>query len=308
MPIRIRHILCPIDFSEGSRTALDHGVMLARWYHARLTVLHVHQSAMPVYGVSHLGPEGLQAIQLTDLERRQLLDRLDAEVSADRAATSVAIDTVLDEANGVSDAIVSRATELDIDFIVMGTHGRSGFERLILGSVAERVLRKASCPVLTVPPRTAQAVPREIASFHRILCPVDFSPSSGRALQYAASLAQEAHAHLTVLHVVEMPPDLSEFPYTGLTEYRDARFQQARAHLSHAVKTDVPAACRVDELVLVGRGYREIVRVAADQAADLIAMGIQGRGAADLMFFGSTTNHVIRQSTCPVLTLKGATR
>jgi nucleotide-binding universal stress UspA family protein len=194
---------------------------------------------------------------------------------------------------------------MSTDFIVMGTHGRSGFERLILGSVAEKVLRKASCPVLTVPSRAVDAVPRDVTSLHRILCPVDFSTSSGHALEYAASLAQEAQASLTVLHVVELPPDLSEFPYTGLTEYRDTRFQEARAHLSQAVKTGVPAAYKAEELVLVGKGYREILHVATDRAVDLIAMGVQGRGAADLMFFGSTANHVIRQAVCPVLTLKG---
>jgi len=308
MPIRIRHVLCPIDFSDASRRALDYAVMLARWYRARLSVLHIHQVAMPVYGVSQSGLESLQPVLLTDFEHRQLLDRLDAEVAADRSATDLAIETLLDEAVRVPDAILGHARSTSADVIVMGTHGRSGFERLVLGSIAEKVLRKASCPVFTVPPRAADAVPRDVTSIHRILCPTDFSPSSGRALEYAASLAQEAHARLTVLHVLELAPDLSEYPYAGLAaEYRDARFQQARATLSKAVAAVVPATCPVEELVLVGKGYREILRVAADQAADLIAMGVQGRGAVDLMFFGSTANHVVRQATCPVLTLKGET-
>jgi len=305
LAIQIRHVLCPIDFSDVSRHALDHAVVLARHYDARLSVLHVHQLSMPVYGVSYMGPEGLQPIVLTDLERQQLLERLDTYVAADRAATDVEIETVLDETVNVADDILARARSSSVDLITLGTHGRSGFQRLVLGSIAEKVLRKACCPVLTVPPHAPDAVPRDGVSIQRILCPVDFSCSSRRALEYSASLAQEAHARLTVLHVLELPPDLSEFPYSGLAEYRNNQFQKARKHLSEAVKASVPPACPVDELLLVGRVHREILRVAADQGADLIAMGVQGRHAVDLMFFGSTANHVVREATCPVLTLRG---
>jgi nucleotide-binding universal stress UspA family protein len=256
--------------------------------------------------VSYLGPEGLQPIVLTELERQQLLSRLEAEVVDDRAATHLTIETVLDEAANVPEAIVSRARTTSVDLIVIGTHGRSGFERLILGSVTERVLRKAACPVLTVPAHTPDAVPLEAGSMRRILCPVDFSSSSAGALEYAAALAQEAHASLTVLHVLELFPDLAEYAdAVGLAEYRDARFQQARTHLSQAVKAAVQETCKADELVLVGRAYAEILRVADDQAVDLIAMGVRGRGVMDLMFFGSTTNHVVRAAHCPVLTVQG---
>jgi nucleotide-binding universal stress UspA family protein len=294
-----------VDFSDVSRHALDHAVALARWYGAGLSVLHVHQLSMPVYGVSYMGPEGLPPIVLTDLEREHLLERLDTYVAADRDAAKVEIETLLDEDVNVPDAILSRARSTGADVIALGTHGRSGFQRLVLGSIAEKVLRKACCPVLTVPPHAPDAVPRDVVSIQRILCPVDFSRSSRRALEYAASLAQEAHARLTVLHVLELPPDLSELPYSGLAEYRNDQFQKARKHLSEAVKVSVPPACPVDELVLVGRVHREVLRVASEQGVDLIAMGIQGRGAVDLMFFGSTANHVVREATCPVLTLRG---
>jgi len=305
MPVRIHHILCPIDFSEGSRRALDHAVTLARRYRARVSVVHVYPLSIPVYGVAYTGPEGLQPVMLTELDRQQLLSRLDAEVVEDRAATHLTIETVLDEAANVPEAIVSRARTTSADLIVIGTHGRSGFERLMLGSVAEKVLRKAACPVLTVPAHAPDAVPREADSIRRILCPVDFSSSSEGALEYAAALAQEAHASLTVLHVLELLPDLAEYAdAVGFTDYRHARFQEARTQLSHTVKATVRETCKADELVLVGRAYAEILRVAGDQAADLIAMGVRGRGTTDLMFFGSTTNHVVRAARCPVLTIK----
>jgi nucleotide-binding universal stress UspA family protein len=304
VPIQIQHILCPIDFSETSRRALDHAVALTKWYHARLSVMYVHSTAMPVYAVSAPGMEAIQPLMLTDAERQQIRDRLDAEVAPDRSAAHVTIDTLFDEAVRTPEAILERARALPADLIVLGTHGRSGVNRLMLGSVAEKVLRQAGCPVMIVPPRTPDVVPREMGSIRRILCPVDFSSSSARALEYASSLARETHATLTVLHVLELPPDLTELS-SGLTEYREARFRQARSALSQTVTSAVPPDCGSEQLILVGKGYREILSLADDRGVDLIAMGVQGRGAVDLMFFGSTTNHVVRQARCPVLTLRG---
>ncbi len=307
MPVQVRHILCPIDFSEGSRHALDHSVALARGYNARLSVVHVTQIVMPVYGVSQLGPEGLQAIALTELERRELLGRVDAEVAEHRRATGLSIEAILDEASNVPDAIASRARTTAVDVIVIGTHGRSGFERLMLGSVAEKVLRKAPCPVLTVPPRAPDAVPREAGVLHRIVCPTDFSRSAERALQYAVNLARDTRARLTALHVVEPLTDLPEYPEAvDLTEIRDELVNRARTELSRTVKATAGNSS-VDELVLVGRSHAAILRVAADQSADLIVMGVRGRGPADLLFFGSTANHVIRGAHCPVLTVRDET-
>ena len=302
--IQIRRILCPIDFSDTSRRALDHALALARCYRAGLTVLHMHHLSTPIYVTSYVGPEALQPIMLTDLERAQLLAALNEYVAPDRAASGVAIETILDESSDVPAAILSYAASTHADLMILGTHGRSGFRRLVLGSVAEKVLRTAGCPVLTVPPHAPGAVPRGLVSFERILCPIDFSRSSARALEHAASLAQEARGRLTVMHVVDLPPDVSEPPNPALADYRAARFGQARGELTKAIRASVPAGCAADELVLAGKPHREILRVASEQAADLIVMGVQGRGAVDRLFFGSTTSHVVRQAACPVLTLR----
>jgi nucleotide-binding universal stress UspA family protein len=302
--MQIRHVLCAIDFSEISRHALDYAIVMARWYGARVSVLHVHQLSPPVYGAPYVGPEALEPIVLAEVERRELAHRLDAYVAEDRSTSGTAIDTLLDEALNVPAVILSRARSEAADLIVIGTHGRSGFQRLVLGSVAEKVLRQACCPVLTVPPRAPDAVPRSILSVERILCPVDFSGASNRALVFAGSLAEQTHAHLSVLHVLELPPDLSDPPYSGIAEFRHDQFQRARRVLADTVKELVPPTCPVQQLLLVGRSYREILRVAAEQGADLIAIGVQGRSAADMMFFGSTTNHVVRTATCPVLTVR----
>jgi nucleotide-binding universal stress UspA family protein len=304
--IQIRRILCPIDFSDTSRRALDHALALARWYRAGVTVLHMHQVTAPVYVAPYVGPEALQPIVLTDLERAQLVTALNEYVAADRTASGVAIETILDESIDVPSAILSYAASTRADLLVLGTHGRSGFQRLVLGSVAEKVLRRAGCPVLTVPPGAADAVPRERVSIEQILCPIDFSPGSGRALEYAVSLAQETHARLTLLHVVELPADALEPPNTALVTYRATCLEQARMQMKETMRIAAPLGAAAADLVLEGKAYRQILHVGRERRADAIVMGVQGRGAVDMLFFGSTTNHVVREATCPVLTLRNS--
>jgi len=226
------------------------------------------------------------------------------------AGSQVPLEFELSEGTAATE-ILARATSTKPDLIVMGTHGRSGFERLVLGSVTEKVLRKAACPVLSVPRQIPDAVPAPTVLFKRILCAIDFSDCSLRALNYAMSLAQEADARLTVVHVIEVSPEAPADFYQGafgvpqsLADYIAASEEERRARLRDAVPDTVRAYCTVETLLPTGKPYREILRVAAEQQSDLIVIGIHGRGAADLLLFGSTAQHVIRQALCPVLTLR----
>lgn len=297
----IRRILCPVDFSEYSRQALDHAVAIARWYDARITVLFVRSFSLPVLVTGpFVGTEVLGGNRLSERERGELQRYLDDFVASDRAA-GAPIDTALEQDYNVATCIVAQAHALDADLITMGTHGRSGLDHVLLGSVAEKVLRKAPCPVLTVPPLAHEAVP---VALERIVCAVDFSKRSAAELEYAVSLAERVGARLTVLHVIDLPPEIPQQRAGGLAEYRRARFEQARGWMQDLVGTSVHERCAVDELLLVGTPSREIVRIAAEQNADLVIMGVQGRGALNVMFFGSTTQHVVRYATCPVLTVR----
>jgi nucleotide-binding universal stress UspA family protein len=223
------------------------------------------------------------------------------------------IDILVREGNAV-DEILDQADVMHADLLVIGTHGRSGFQRLVLGSVAEKVLRKATCPVLSVPPRVPDAVPAPPVLFKQILCPVDFSECSLTALNYAMSMAQEADAQLTVLHVMlydmEEAPDLYETIFTdrrlNMHEVRAQYEMISRQRLDQAIPDAVRAYCRVDATIASGKPYRAILEAAETRHSDLIVMGVRGRGPADLMFLGSTTQHVLRRSACPVLTLRTA--
>lgn len=299
----IRQILCPVDFSEASTHAAEQAIALAGWYKARVTALHVYSPMfMPSPGLP--SPEH----GVPDSEAQRVRDQTEA-CFRNAAAAGVGVD-VLVEVGLPAAHILDRAVGLPADLIVMGTHGTSAFEHFVLGSVTEKVLRKASCAVLTVPPR-ARATSR--LPFRRVLCAVDFSGPSLAALQCASSLAQESGATLTTLHVIEWPwdepppPRASDMPpeqAAALTEYRRYLEQSAMARLealgSEAGRDRAAATSRLSH----GKSYVEILSVAQTVGADLIVIGVHGRNTLDITLFGSTANQVIRRATCPVLTLR----
>jgi universal stress protein A len=150
-------------------------------------------------------------------------------------------------------------------------------------------------------------------AYKRILCPIDFSESSLAALTYATSLAQEANARLTVVHVVEYGrqewPDIYEAfmsnQQLSIQEFRTRCRESSRERLELAVPAEARTWCTVESVLSEGKPYREIVRAAAEHECDLIVMGVRGRNALDLGLLGSTTQQVVRLATTPVLTVRG---
>jgi nucleotide-binding universal stress UspA family protein len=299
--VEIREILCPTDFSEVSRHALDHAITIAKWYDSRITALHViHVPLVPEPPTSILvasagGPTAVLAstFQVCEADVRAWVE------PARRAG--IRADVSVDEGNAAR-TILEHAVSRKTDLIVLGTHGLSGVDRAMLGSVTEKVLRKASCPVLTVPPA---ADPSANIPYKRLLCPIDFSESSLSALRFAVSLAEEADAHLTILHVFDWPSDsarLTErFDTVG---FRQVVEEDARQRLDALLTDDVRQWCKPATRIAYGKPYREILEIAMTDEADLIVMGVRGRNPLDLTLFGSTTNQVVRRAPCPVLTLR----
>ena len=164
--------------------------------------------------------------------------------------------------------------------------------------------------LLSVPPRAAESLAP--VAYKRILCPVDFSDSSLTALKYATSLAEEAQAALTVLHVVDYgrydwPDVFDELVSThqaSIQEFRARCRESSRERLEQAVPAEARTWCSVEIVLSEGKPYREITRAAAELHCDLIVMGVRGRNALDLALFGSTTQHVVRLASAPVLTIR----
>jgi nucleotide-binding universal stress UspA family protein len=295
--VSLHRVLCPVDFSPVSRRALAHAAALARWYQAPLQAVHV----VPLAPSMLVFPPGLNAVTITPAEKEAVRRELEEFVASATEGLRAVELTLLD--GDAATQIVIHAAEAGADLLVLGTHGRTGFERWVLGSVTEKVLRKVRCPVLTVPPAPTDS-PHPV--FKRVLCGVDFSGSSQSALQYALSLAQEADAHLTLLYVLGWEPEeeLAASPQFDLAGYRRFLLAQAQGRLEGLVPEEARDWCEIETRLACGKPYREILRIAGEEKDDLIVLGVHGRGVLDRMLFGSTTQAVVRQAGCPVLTVR----
>lgn len=306
--IDIKSILCPVDLSDFSKRALEHAMAIAQRYEATVTVLYVCPGLPPLAYADGIPP--VRATVLTSSDRERLLSELRSFAACD-AASSVQLRPAVREGDVVAECL-SEAASIKADLLTLGTHGRSGFERVVLGSVAEKLLRKAPCPVLTVPRPQPDAAASRPGVFARILCPIDFSPCSMAALRYATSMAQENDAELTVLYVV--PNDFLPLPgqpaeealdkTISVAEFFIKREAHVRALLGDAVPDSARTYCTVQTVMKHGKPSTEILALAREHSSDLIVIGVRGRGAADLAIFGSTTQHVVRQAACPVLTVR----
>jgi nucleotide-binding universal stress UspA family protein len=302
--IQIERILCPTDFSVFSSRALRHATALARRFEARLTVLHVIPQWIPY------GGEGAYLAAPTTAKpelSRQVEDSVRV-FAATAVEDGVAVETIVREAEPWRE-ILAVAGELPADLLVMGTHGRGGFEQLLLGAVAEKVLHRAPCPVLTVCHEEGRtwAAPGVV---RRILCATDLSDSSGPPLRYALSLAEEYQSALTVLHVIENVPASDNPAYVELPE-SGALLRQieelTRQELHRAIPPDARDWCEISERIVHGRAHHELLRIAAEESMDLIVMGTRRHGLLARTVLGSTSHHVVREATCPVLTVRPVT-
>ncbi len=269
-------ILCPVDFSELSAHALRHAAALARCGNSRIVAAYADWFEAPPYFT-----EG-RIVELQDEFRAEVArarDMLDGFVKSTVPEAAANIETRVVEALPV-DGILKLAASVHAGLIVMGTHGRSGLNRWMLGSVAERVLRESPIPVLTVrnPPE------RPIS---HILCPVSDSDVSRNALAAAADIAACFDATVTALHVHE------------------ERARAGIANLCAWIPAEHRERCNLRELVRHGDPAEEIVRLASEEPFDLIVLGAPRRRFFEGMVLGTTTLRAVRHAPCPVLSIPG---
>jgi nucleotide-binding universal stress UspA family protein len=296
----VERILFPTDFSSFSNHALRHALALTRRFKARLKVVHVIPQVLPTGDADYFGAPWLitpEARQHVDEEMRRFL--------APAREARIDYQTEICEGDPWRE-IVALAGEMAADLVVMGTHGRSGIEHLLLGSVAEKLIRRLPCPVLTVcreEGRTWEA-PGLVT---RILCATDFSETSANALEMALAFATEAKVQVTLLHVVENIPEFGSPMNLGLPDLGPLRQdleQAARERLQKMASGAEGSGARIETRVVFGRAYKEILRIAAEERADLLVIGAQGHGVIEHMLSGSNAQQVIRAATCPVLTVR----
>jgi nucleotide-binding universal stress UspA family protein len=284
---RIDRIVCPVDFSPFSARALEHALRVARVLGARLLVLHVvpplpslrEGSGFPFVDA----PEEIARAQRATAEDE--LQRLCAPFSGH----GVPLETRVEEGDPAR-SIRAFAQNWPADLLVMGTHGRGGFERFVLGSVAEKVIRSAPCAVLAVPRDSRE--PDAAPGFHRIVCGLDLTDTSAHTLRTALALAAENTARLTILHVLEGLPAgaIPRFPVAlpDLGPLRRDLVAGAHEALRLMVPQDAGRLCSLDLRVESGTPWRELVRLAEETKADLVVVGAHARRGGGNSYLGAT--------------------
>jgi nucleotide-binding universal stress UspA family protein len=277
----LSRVLAAIDFSKPARTAFEYALALSRHHGAELVVVH---AVPPNESLSWEARERLAL--LAELRRRASQSGVQFKDRVQRGDPA--------------EIILLHARSLDPDVIVMGTHQRSGMNRVRAGSVAERVAAKATAPVLLVP-RSRDANP--VRPFRHVAVAVDFSASSHHAIEHAFAVARNAEDRITLLHVVPgsssgVPPHLYRY---GVPEYQGHLVREARRRLQLAVplKRRTPAA--VHARVLVGDTASEIDRVVDSIGADLLVVGVPQRSAVSRALFGTTAARLLERSRVPML-------
>jgi nucleotide-binding universal stress UspA family protein len=295
--LEIKLILCPIDFSAFSVRAYQHAQSLAEHYQAKLVAQHVvelwrHPSASFAASAG-LYEEFEQALRESGSKQLQ-------EFVKNHTHGEIQPELVV-QAGLAADSILSFAQAQKTDVIVMGTHGRRGFDRLMLGSVTDRVMRRAPCPVLAISKpahgflAADTATGKELGEVHhlsRILFCADFSENSEQALKYAISATAEYDAELTLLHVLEGVPSPAK---------AEEAMAAAGERLNKLIPPEGRTALKIKTAVRIGKPYWQIIQLAIEAQIDLVTMGVRGRGELDLAVFGSTTYRVMQLGSCPVL-------
>jgi nucleotide-binding universal stress UspA family protein len=287
--VPLNNILFPTDFSSAANAALPYAAEIARRYGAKLYTLHV----VPPDTYVITAPETRsilvkRALREAEQKAHELLSHLEG-VEAE----------VLVRSGDIWTAVGDVIETCKIDLIVLGTHGRTGWGKVLLGSVAETIFRKASCPVITVGPHCSTD-PKQSVEFHQIVFATNFSPGSLAAAPFAISLAQENQSKLTLLHVIEESK-------SGLGN-PDQLMPPELPMLCRVVPKEVRLWCEPEFVVEEGTAANKILEIAAQKEADLIILGVHpthGPLHADTHLPMTTAHKIVSQAPCPVLTVRG---
>jgi nucleotide-binding universal stress UspA family protein len=291
--ISLRNILFLTDFSAPSEVALPFAAAIARRYGAKVYSLHAFEPDPLVYTTPELAIAAMEAAE----ENAQV-----AMLQVESQFSGLPHETILERGLGVWDAVQQSIREHEIDLIVLGTHGRTGAEKLLLGSVAEEIFRRSPVPVLTIGPGVRKGT-HSGGWFHRVLFATDFTTASLAAAPYAVSLAQENQARLLLVHVMRPPEQKSK--------KEEQRFELSVAEVIHQLYETVPKTLELSIPPEIGVEYGEpavrILDAAKRRAADLIVLGVRsaaGRIGAATHLEHATAHKVVAHAGCPVLTIR----
>lgn len=287
--IALKNILFATDFSPTTEAGLPYAIGLAKQYGGKVHGLHVRFPA--TYPI--VGPEAMPQV----MEAAEEQAKFEAQQLHEMLATVPHEVTVTE--GDLWPTIKEIVDKQKVDMIVMGTHGRTGVSRALLGSAAEEIFRKSSCPVLTVGPHVSPNTERRL-EMKQILFATDFSPESLAALPFAVSLAQEHQSNLTLLNVTGKP-EVGELVHAG--QYAESTLRRLQSLVPAGAELWCEPKCRVEQ----GPEAEKIMEVAIALGADLIVLGVcspQGGVGATTHLLQSIAHQVVTHAQCPVLTVR----
>jgi nucleotide-binding universal stress UspA family protein len=280
--IAFEKIMFATDFSSYSNTALPYALAISHQYGSKMYAAHVLSPEAYFFVTPDTWPTSGEQ---TDVARLEMHLRN-------------SLHQVLSPAGDISDVLFRLIRDNQIDLLVLGTHGRSGLSKVLMGSVAEKIFRLASIPVLTVGPRVSREH-KSVAKFNQIVFATNFNDESVSVAPYALSLAHEYHARLSFLHVLEQPQ-------TATVDFEsNADFVIRR--MREIVPSDADLWFRPQYLVEFGQVEDQILKFADVHKADLIVLGVRAPEAALTSvthLAHSQAQHIVAHATCPVLTVR----
>jgi nucleotide-binding universal stress UspA family protein len=287
--VRFRNILFATDFSSAAAQAIPYVKKIAKHYDADLVTLHVRPAVVNPMTEPGTWPIDIEAAKAEDNKHREeVLD------------TFAGIRTkVLIDQGSIQSCLNAAIEKNNTDLVVIGTRGRTGLGKLIMGSIAEEIFRTVSCPVLTVGPYSS-AYRAAGGQFREILYATDFSPESQGAASYAVSLAQEFQARLILLHVIP------EQKVGELVSAADV-MTSSKELLRKLVSAEAEAWCKPEYFVERGDPVEKILEFANLRETDLIVLGVRPEegvpGAATHLPI-ATAHKIVSHAACPVLTVR----
>lgn len=293
-----RTILVTTDFSKPAKLVIPYAFKLALVLNLRLIVLHVVKAPPGFEQWSPAARRSLQSLKTKALLELGKIVRLANEnglMAEHRLLVGVPEDSILEAAHN-----------RDVALVAMGTHGKTGWNRLRLGSVAESILRKAPCPILTVRASTAAHIslhPYRV-NISRLLAATDFSAASKAALRTAVELAKRLNAGVLLVHVTEPSGSLQSDPLR-VDELSQRHYAQQFQKLISASRGDEVIT---DKVVITGNPVEVILDQAKHRKTDLIIVGTRGHRGMRRLVLGSVAEAVVRRATCPVFTVRAQVR
>jgi nucleotide-binding universal stress UspA family protein len=291
--LTLKNILLLTDFSEPSERAVPFATAIAREYESKLYAMHVLTPLPMTYATPESAAAAIEGLE----EGAQAgMQRLDAQL------VGVPHETMLVRGESVWPSVEQALSECEIDLVILGTHGRTGAMKLLLGSVAEEIFRRAGVPVLTIGPSVSKGLHRG-GQFRRVLFATDFTTEAQAAAPYAISMAQEHQARLLLLNVMRDPDFKARKKRTAEDSVANVMHQ-----LYELVPEEAELWCRPKATVRFGNAAERILEAAVELEADLIVLGIRdaaGHLSAATHLERTTAHKVVAHAPCPVLTVRG---